>query len=685
MKNIVSYVAFILLSVHSVSGATYTAAIGTNNWGAAAFGAVPTATDDIIVPGGAIVQVLNVINMCRNLTIQSGGTVRFAQANAWLRIKNGGTVTINSGGTLSRNAFGGLELVFEDNTDYIFQCDGVCNMSDMNGDGNRLSVACAGRTLTLQGSGNIVFETVTYTQANATVTLNTGTTMTLSQDINFGNRINSVFNNYGVLFCDEAGKNPGSGSAFHNRSGASANIGWGEFGTSADPFKTSVNFTLYADYSNNSVNYCGTLASQNIAVPDNGYYNLEISYIRPLGGALPAGIRKKVVLGNFRVINHLKLTRGKMDLNGFTISVANSATGGITYTSGYIQSERVDHSSRILWSIGTTTGSHIIPFITAANVVIPFTFNLTAGDAGDVIFSTYGTPPDNLPWPVSPEAVNNLNSSAGLIPDNRDATVDRFWLVQPGGATATATLTFNFAASEMPAAPYNTTVSAQRYNGSMDMWESAWPGQTVSGNSVTTPGVQRFMNLAITHSMSPLPVNLIFFEAEPYADGVKLSWEASNESPNSSYIVERSNDAIHYAVLDTVKGSGDEAVSYYHLMDNTPHTDIAYYRLLKTEDGTVYEPLGAVTVDFTSTSVPSVYPLPNDGEHIHLRLPLRRRSDYTMRILNIHGGLVHESILSERDGTDHDIRFYEKLASGIYIIHVFSKEEHYHYIMNVSR
>ncbi|MEP7170857.1 MAG: hypothetical protein ABI855_15925, partial [Bacteroidota bacterium] len=101
-------------------------------------------------------------------------------------------------------------------------------------------------------------------------------------------------------------------------------------------------------------------------------------------------------------------------LNSKTLSVTNSATNAIAFSTGYITSEQADNSSKVTWSINAVTGPHAIPFGNGAGVQIPFTYNLSSGNAGNVTASTYPTAANNTPLPSTPLAVSHIRNNLGL-------------------------------------------------------------------------------------------------------------------------------------------------------------------------------------------------------------------------------------------------------------------------------
>ncbi len=195
----------------------------------------------------------------------------------------------------------------------------------------------------------------------------------------------------------------------------------------------------------------------------------------------------------------LNMKEGQLILNGKTLVITTQAGTAVVRTNGVIVSESSDNTGKVRWIIGTTTGDHTIPFGKSIGQYIPFKFNLTSGDAGDLIVSTYATATNNQPLPTTPVAVNSIDQQGAT--DAGNAVVDRFWQVDATGAAAkTATLTFEYLTTEKPG--NLTTPRVQRWSGSA--WEMATTGQTSTTNSVTAPGLTAFGSFAVYDNSPPI-------------------------------------------------------------------------------------------------------------------------------------------------------------------------------------
>ena len=74
----------------------------------------------------------------------------------------------------------------------------------------------------------------------------------------------------------------------------------------------------------------------------------------------------------------------------------------------------------------------------------------------------------------------------------------------------------------------------------------------------------RFTLATANCTRTPLPIELLSFNATNAKDKILLSWTTASETNNDFFQVERSLDGIQWNILDTLKGAGDskELISY---------------------------------------------------------------------------------------------------------------------------
>ncbi len=353
-----------------------------------------------------------------------------------------------------------------------------------------------------------------------------------------------------------------------------------------------------------------------------------------------------------QVLN-LNTTAAILDLNGNMLTLLNASVGAIASnstfgTTRHIRSERTDNASRVRWAIGTTTGAHLVPFGTAT-AYIPFTFDLLSGDAGSVTMATYGTPPDNMPLPVTPTLVTALPSGYGLLPDNAEATVDRFWQIDVTG-TPNTLLTFGYMASELPSAPLADPLSlrAQRYNSTVPYWEDQLESVGAGSYFATANNVSAFGPFTLTHVLSPLPVELLRFDAMADNSLVRLDWIIASELNNDHYEILRSRDGVAYESVTTVPGAGtSQSQLTYRAFDRAPWPGLSYYKLRQFDTDGRWSDSHAVPVRFEADGLaPALYPNPVREMAFIQGLPAGRTD---LRIVDATGRLVAEA-RKEGDG-----------------------------------
>ena len=83
---------------------------------------------------------------------------------------------------------------------------------------------------------------------------------------------------------------------------------------------------------------------------------------------------------------------------------------------------------------------------------------------------------------------------------------------------------------------------------------------------------------------TPLPVDLISFNADIKDDFNNLKWTTSSERNNDYFLLERSNDAENWELIHREKGSGNSSsIMNYKYKDYSRKDEINYYRLSQVD------------------------------------------------------------------------------------------------------
>lgn len=216
------------------------------------------------------------------------------------------------------------------------------------------------------------------------------------------------------------------------------------------------------------------------------------------------------------------------------------------------------------------------------------------------------------------------------------------------------------------------------------MWTDYDPANVALNNLFTTAGIllpphkDNFANGRNT----PLPIELVHFDAVPTGNKVEVNWTTASEINNEFFTVERSFDGATFERLGSVSGAG---ISYspidYSYTDHHPGTGISYYRLTQTDrDGTekTFTPVSVKIEQHTSDV--KVYPNPaRVGQELKLQMEdFGENRDILVVLLDHLGREVYSKVLiTEVDGVLSGIDLSNKLQAGVYFIIASSDHDVY--------
>lgn len=215
------------------------------------------------------------------------------------------------------------------------------------------------------------------------------------------------------------------------------------------------------------------------------------------------------------------------------------------------------------------------------------------------------------------------------VPATVQARFDRVWRVsevdRSGAAIDVGAIDMRFDLSDLG----NVTASDLRLlvdsdNDGVFNDESPISGATnVGGNIYEFSGVVaiqnnlRFTLGTINNSQTPLPIELLNFNAEPTdPNTVKLTWQTASETNNHFFTIERSKNGKDWSTISKVDGAGNSnSLLSYTLFDDHPYSGISYYRLKQTDFDArfSYSDVRSVNIDSFENSKIEIYP--NPAEH----------------------------------------------------------------------
>lgn len=178
-------------------------------------------------------------------------------------------------------------------------------------------------------------------------------------------------------------------------------------------------------------------------------------------------------------------------------------------------------------------------------------------------------------------------------------------------------------------------------------------------------------------SNSPLPVELISFNASPSDNYVELEWATATELNNDYFTLERSEDGFDFKTIAIISGAGD---SYerkdYSYRDYFAQNGINYYRLRQTDfDGTT-EFFNIVSVEYSGTrNTVKIFPNPaNQSNSVSIDYLSKKDEEISVSVFSVSGNRVFEQEFDAWEGVNKYEIPVNQLINNVYIIRITNSE-----------
>jgi hypothetical protein len=266
-------------------------------------------------------------------------------------------------------------------------------------------------------------------------------------------------------------------------------------------------------------------------------------------------------------------------------------------------------------------------------------------------------------------------ASPALVSHNLNGNYSVPSITSPGANLASLNIELNVDNSGIPIGvfPIETNLARVRFtildpNGFSNLhWNAAHPVHIVfldNNNDILDA------NNLVPLNSSPLPLELFSFKANAGDGAIALAWQSVNETNFSGYEIQRSENGRHFAKIGWQPGfGGDWKESYSHLDEDVLPGIKYYYRLRQIDLDGHYDFSHIVSAELPADgSRLLISPNPNEGFFTVL-MPGIYEEEPQLRLLDMDGRTVWEAILG---ANVFEIRNMEKLASGTYLLQVFS-------------
>ena len=160
----------------------------------------------------------------------------------------------------------------------------------------------------------------------------------------------------------------------------------------------------------------------------------------------------------------------------------------------------------------------------------------------------------------------------------------------------------------------------------------------------TAPGAETTTSTSFTSTLngidlatSPLPVEIISFDATTKESQVLLNWSTASELNNNYFEMEWSNDGRSFEPIGMIRGNGTTSeVNHYQFLHNKPAAGVNYYRLKQVDFDGQFEFSSTKTAKIERVDLVSIFPSTADQE-INI---LKPEGNSEVVIYHINGQMV---------------------------------------------
>ncbi|CAN5573470.1 hypothetical protein BH11BAC1_BH11BAC1_17350 [soil metagenome] len=388
---------------------------------------------------------------------------------------------------------------------------------------------------------------------------------------------------------------------------------------------------------------------------------------------LGAGAFNNLILGTGGI---LTLTAGKIVTNALLVDITNTAAGAVT--PGNIFSFVQGNLRR---AMPTGFGTYEYPVGEATKGYQRFSLTYTSAPSSAHTITSKFTQWSVLPatGPAVVECVT-ANWSCCAPYDNGYWTLNAS--IGSGLGTYTANAYPTNVTNDIGAAPNGYSIMKSVSNNGGGPWlmlgTCVTPGTGVS--PVSRTGLNSFSDFGVVQFVSPLPIELLSFDAEQSMDGTVLTkWATGSEINNDHFTVERSlMGSENFKAIGSVKGFGAGSTSqnhYYSFRDPEQCSGINYYRLKQVDiDGRfTYSNIVAVRCA-DKDKIVSVYPNPSNTK-INVSFFEVAEGKISLEILDMFGNILSSSSFAVTKDLNNIELKIEQFANGFYYLRIKNADE----------
>jgi hypothetical protein len=309
--------------------------------------------------------------------------------------------------------------------------------------------------------------------------------------------------------------------------------------------------------------------------------------------------------------------------NLLTLGESTSNVGVLNYTSGHV------NGIMKRWFAATTSTNVLFPF-GSATYYSPAKLSYTTAPNGGSLTGKYNENTNSV-YSI------NLNDNGVLL---TNLSGQGFWQFDQTDNLSSGTYSIDLTTNDLVGVVDPSMLHIVKRPTSSDAWDLNWVVEGIHAQSSFNGGfytmlrhnLNSFSQFGIASpSINPLPIELVYFNANCIGDRVELQWQTASEQNTDFFKIERSTNATDWEVIGDLLASGNSSSSLnYNFQDNERIAGVTYYRLVQVDLNGEYEYFGPIAVDCNSGgSSVNVYPNP---AHDHTFIDITSETDQQIQL-----------------------------------------------------
>ena len=269
--------------------------------------------------------------------------------------------------------------------------------------------------------------------------------------------------------------------------------------------------------------------------------------------------------------------------------------------------------------------------------------------------------------------VNNTNFSGENI---TVVSSVEYWNVTPSSGSPSSNLRLYFHDAAFSGIGDPSLLLGAHYDGSSTWNEVAYISNTT--NSFKFGPVTSYSNFTFGSSdnvTNPLPVELLFFNADALQTSIELSWATASELNAEVFELQRSTNTIDFETITTIKAAGNSnTIINYNFNDIDIESNKDYYYRLKQIDFDgkfEYSNIRIAKLEGNQEITINVFPNPSQN---HITIKSNIEDNVSLELFNINGKRI---LYKENMKVTNLTLNLESLPSDVYILRIHSSDKVY--------